>query len=104
MNTTRRHFLQTVVGTASLGLADTAWLRGLAAFSAEPPPNRVRFGPDIEPIIRLIDESARERCVSVFIDQLRRGLPYRRFLAGAFFACVWKVHSHHDVYKIHAVL
>ena len=103
MTTTRRRFLQTVAGTASLGLADAAWLRGLAAFSAELPPNKVRFGPEIEPIVRLIEETPRERCVAVFIDQLRRGLPYRRFLAGAFFACVRKVHSHHDVYKIHAV-
>jgi hypothetical protein len=103
MDATRRRFLQTVAGTASLGLADGAWLRGLAAFGADPPPDKVRFGPDIEPIVRLIEETPRERCVPVFIDQLRRGLPYRRFLAAAFFACVRKVHCHHDVYKIHSV-
>lgn len=103
MNTTRRRFLQTVAGTASLGLTDLPWLRGLAAFGAEPPPDKVRFGPDIEPIVRLIEETPRERCVPVFIEQLRRGLPYRRFLAAAFFACVRKQHCHHEVYKIHSV-
>jgi len=41
--------------------------------------------------------------VAAFIDRLRRGLPYRRFLAAAFFAGVRKRHSHHEVYKIHAV-
>ena len=103
MTTTRRRFLRTVAGTASLGLVDVSWLHGLAAFGAEAPPEMVRFGPEIEPIVRLIEETPRERCVPVFIDQLRRGLPYRRFLAAAFFACVRKTHSHHDVYKIHSV-
>lgn len=101
--TTRRRFLQRVGGTASLGLVDVSWLRGLAAIGAEPPPDRVQFGPEIEPLVRLIEETPRERCVEVFIDQLRRGLPYRRFLAATLFACVRRQHSHHDVYKIHSV-
>ena len=103
MKTARRRFLQTVAGAASCGLVDLSWLRGLASFGAEPPPDKVQFGPDIEPIVRLIEETPRERCVEVFIDQLRRGLPYRRFLAAAFFASVRRQHSHHDVYKIHSV-
>jgi hypothetical protein len=78
-------------------------LGGLAALAGEPPPAKVRFGPDIEPIVRLIEETPRERCVEVFVDQLRGGLPYRRFLAAAFFACVRREYSHHEVYKIHAV-
>ncbi|HMF11699.1 MAG TPA: hypothetical protein VKE94_05315, partial [Gemmataceae bacterium] len=75
----------------------------LAAFGAEPPPATMRFGPDIEPIVRLIEETPRDRCVGVFIDQLRRGLPYRRFLAAVFFAGIRRYRSHHDVYKIHSV-
>jgi hypothetical protein len=103
MNHTRRRFLQGVAGTASLGLADVPGLGGLTAFAAERPPDKVRFGKDIEPIVRLIEETPRERCVAVFIDQLRRGLSYRRFLAAAFFAAIQKKHSHHEVYKIHSV-
>src|SRR5207248_616822 len=89
--------------TTSLGLAGVPTLGGLAAFAAERPPDKVRFGPDIEPIVRLIEETPRNKCVAVFIEQLRRGLPYRRFLAAAFFAGIRKLHSHHDVYKIHSV-
>jgi hypothetical protein len=63
----------------------------------------MRFGPDIEPIVRLIEETPRDRCVAVFLDQLRRGLPYRRFLAAVFFAGIRRYQSNHDVYKIHAV-
>src|SRR5690242_644719 len=103
MNKTRRRFLQGVVGTASLCLAEVPRLGGLSAFAAQRPPDKVRFGKDLEPIVRLIEETPRERCVAVFIDQLRRGLSYRRFLAAAFFACIRKKHSHHEVYKIHSV-
>ena len=51
MKTARRRFLQTVAGTASLGLVDVSWLRGLASFGAEPPPDKVQFSPDLEPLV-----------------------------------------------------
>src|SRR5262249_14297266 len=103
MNATRRRFLQTVAGAASLGLPDLPLLGELATFGAEPPPATMRFGTDLEPVVRLIEETPREKCVAVFIDQLRCGLPYRRFLAAVFFAGVRRHRSHHDVYKIHSV-
>jgi hypothetical protein len=103
MSTTRRRFLQTAAGAASLGLPNVPLPGGLAAFGAAPPPVTMRFGPDIEPIVRLIEETPRDRCVAVFLDRLRRGLPYRRFLAAVFFAGVRRHRSHHDVYKIHSV-
>jgi hypothetical protein len=39
----------------------------------------------------------------VFLDELRRGLPYRQFLAASLFAGIRRTHSNHEVYKIHAV-
>jgi hypothetical protein len=78
-------------------------LGGLTALPQESPPEKVRFGPDIEPIVRIIEETPRERCVEVLIGKLRDGLPYRRLLAGSFFAGIRKAYSHHEVYKIHAV-
>src|SRR5437762_2149719 len=86
MNTTRRRFLQMAAGTASLCLVDAPVLCGLRAFGAEPPPEKVRFGPDLEPIVRLMEETPRENCVRVFVEELRRGLPYRRFLAASLLA------------------
>src|SRR5438552_19131129 len=102
MATTRRRFLQTVAGAASLGLPNVPFLGELAAFGAEPPPATMRFGPDLEPVVRLIEETPRDRCVAVFLDQLRRGLPYRRFLAAVFFAGIRRSSSHHDAHKIHS--
>src|SRR6516162_716498 len=103
MNTARRRFLQAVAGAAPLGLPNVPLLGELAAFAAAPPPAKVRFGPDLEPVVRLIEDTPRDKCVAVFLDQLRQGLPYRRFLAAVFFAGVRRHRSHHDVYKIHAV-
>src|SRR6516165_8790430 len=103
MDATRRRFLQTAAGAASLGLPDLPLLGELAAFAAEPPSATMRFGPDLEPVVRLIEDMPRDKCAAVFIDQLRRGLPYRRFLAAVFFAGVRRYRSHHDVYKIHSL-
>jgi hypothetical protein len=50
-----------------------------------------------------MEETPREQCVRVFLAELRRGLPYRRFLAASLFAGIRRTHSHHEVYKIHAV-
>src|SRR5262245_38923769 len=101
MNTTRRRFLQTAA--VSLGLPGVPFLGELAAFGAEPPPATMRFGPDLEPVVRLIEETPSDKCIAVFLDQLREGLPYRRFLAAVFYAGVRRHSSHHDVYKIHSV-
>jgi hypothetical protein len=103
MNTSRRRFLQTAAGAATLGLPHVPLFGELAVFGDEPPPATMRFGRDLEPVVRLIEETPRNRCVAVFLDQLRRGLPYRRFLAAVFFAGIRRYRSHHDVYKIHAV-
>lgn len=54
MNTTRRRFLQTTSCVASACLTDGMGLSGLSAFGAEPPPEKLRFGPGLEPIVRLI--------------------------------------------------
>jgi hypothetical protein len=106
MHTTRRRFLETAAGSASAGLADLTLLNGLRALRAAEPapvPQKVRFGPDIEPLVRLIEETPRSRCVLALIEELQHGLPYERFMAGVFFAGIRKLNSNHDVYKIQPV-
>jgi len=81
-------------------------LRGLRAFADEKPAAAaatVRFGPDLEPIIRLIEDTPQSDCVRVLIERLHAGLPYRRLLAGVFFAGIRRLNSYHDVYKIQPV-
>ena len=96
MQTTRRWLLKTMAGTASLGLADVTSLCGLCAVAEDksgPAPTTVTFGPDIEPIVRLIEETPRSACVRVLIEQLKLGLPDHRLLAGVFFAGIRRLHS-----------
>jgi hypothetical protein len=64
-----------VAGAASLGLPNVPLLGELSVFGAEPPAATMRFGPDLESVLRLIEETRRDKCVAVFLDQLRRGLP-----------------------------
>jgi hypothetical protein len=103
MTTGRRQFLQVAAGAASLCLADGAGLSSLAAFGAESIDEKIRFGPDLEPIVRLMEETPREECVRVFVAELRRGLPYRKLLAASLFAGIRRARSNHEVYKIHAL-
>src|SRR5262249_51168692 len=105
MPTTRRRFLQTIAGTATLGLTDVATLERLRIFADEksPVPEKVRFGPDIEPIVRLIEETPRAGCARVPIGHLQKGFPYPPLLAGVFFAGTPPLNSSHDVYKIQPV-
>jgi hypothetical protein len=110
---TRRHFLQTVATTGTaLGLGDFAALGPLGPASADEArvtPELVRFSPDIEPVVRLIEETPQDRCVAAMVEQLRRGLPYRQFLAALYLAAIraakWYGGFHgydHNAYVVHS--
>src|SRR5262245_32871998 len=86
----RRYFLHSAATAgAALGLGEWAGLLPLSpatAGDARVTPDLLRFSPDIEPIVRLIEETPRAKCPAMMIEQLERGLPYRRFLAAMFLA------------------
>lgn len=104
MNTTRRRFLQTT-SVAALGLADLSSLCTLTVAGVDEPkgPSEpIRFGPDLEPIVRLIEETPRDKCVPALVEQLRGGLPYRRFLAAIFLAAIRTRDHGHSAYLVHS--
>jgi hypothetical protein len=108
---TRRHFLQTgaIAGTA-LGLGTFAALGPANADEAKVTPDLVRFGPDIEPVVRLIERTPQDQCVAAVVEQLRKGLPYRHFLAALYLAAIraarWHgdgIHGYdHSAYVVHS--
>jgi hypothetical protein len=106
---TRRRFLA-AAGAASLGDFAALWPLGPAtADEARVIPGLVQFGPDMEPIVRLIETTPEERCVAVMVEQLRNGLPYRHFLAALYLAAIraakWhgQVHAYdHNAYIVHS--
>ena len=95
---TRRRFLQAAAATGA-GLSGVSFFRRARGGETNEP---IRFGPDLEPIVRLIEETPREHCVAALAGQLRAGLPQRRFLAAVFLAALRKQNSHHSVYLVHS--
>ena len=67
-------------------------------------PDAVRFRPEIEPVVRWIEETPRERALEVAIGHLKGGLSYRDLLAGLFLAGIRNVKPHPVGFKFHAVL
>ena len=105
---TRRDFLKSSAEAGLLlGCVTPKALAALAPQErgqAKVTPDLVRFTPDVEPIVRLIEETPREKCFDMMVEQLRRGLPYRNFLAALFLAGVRDVKPHPVGFKFHCVL
>jgi hypothetical protein len=102
VTSTRRHFLQ---ASAAMGLGPWAALVPFGpatAQEAQVTPNLVRFSPDIEPIVRLIEETPRDKCVAAVIEQLRKGLPYRNLLAALYLANVRTGIINHPLAVLHS--
>ena len=105
-NLTRRRFLQnSASAVAAVGLGEWGALLPLSPVSADEArvtPDLVRFGPEIEPVVRLIEDTPREKCPAVMIEQLRQGLPYRRFLAALYLANIRTSVVDHPLAVLHS--
>ncbi|WP_391560937.1 twin-arginine translocation signal domain-containing protein [Roseimaritima multifibrata] len=105
----RRNFLrQTAMATAA-GVPALAGLEGLGAVSAaesQLPAGSVRFNDDVEPLIRLIEETPRQRVIEEVADRVRKGnVQYRQLLAALLLAGIRNVQPRPSVgHKFHAVL
>src|SRR6184192_2144360 len=106
--TTRRHFLKTAAGTGALiGLGDLGFLsqlRPVSAVEARLDPDIVRFRPDIEPLVRLLEDTPRERLLEEVAARIKRGLSYRDLLAALLLAGVRNIQPRPVGFKFHAVL
>jgi hypothetical protein len=104
---TRREFLKSsaqagiLLGSVTPGALGA--LAPQARSQAQVTPDLVRFTPDVEPIVRLIEETPREKCFDMMVEQLRCGLPYRNFLAALFLAGIRDVSPHPPGFKFHCV-
>ena len=102
----RREFLQTAAGVGLVGCSGTVpflSLSPLTAAEASVTPDIVRLNPAIEPVVRLIENTPREKCFQMMTEQLRRGLPYRQFLAALFLAGIRNVNPQPPGFKFHCV-
>ncbi len=67
-------------------------------------PDAVRFRPEIEPVVRWIEETPREKALEVAVEHLKDGLSYRDLLAGLFLAGIRNIKPHPVGFKFHAVM
>ena len=103
----RRSFLGTGVG-AFLGCREHAFVAGLSPVSAAEArvdPGIVRFDPAIEPLVRLLEQTPRERLLEEVAAKIKKGLTYRETLAALLLAGIRNVQPRPSVgFKFHAVL
>jgi hypothetical protein len=91
-----------------LGLGDLGFLSRLRPVSAEEAsldPRVVRLQPEIEPLVRLLEETPRDRLLETVGARVQKGLSYREVLAALLLAGVRNVQPRPSVgHKFHAVL
>ena len=101
----RRTFLQ---ASAALGVGGLAFLDALPAVAAEDAkldPKLVRLDADIEPLVRLVEDTPREKLLEEIGARVKKGLAYRDVLAALLLAGVRNIKPRPSVgFKFHAVL
>src|SRR5580704_5228188 len=107
-SSTRRDFFKTAAAGSVLGLSDLGFLSGLPAVSAkdaELDPKVVKLHPEIEPLVRLLEETPREKLLEEVASRIHKGTTYREVLAALLLAGVRNVEPRPQVgFKFHAVL
>lgn len=105
----RRDFLQSAaVGGVLAGLGELSFLsqlRPVVAAESQLDPNVVRLDAGIEPVVRLLEETPREKLFEVVGQRIKNGLTYREVLAALLLAGVRNIQPRPSVgFKFHAVL
>ncbi len=104
----RRRFLKAAAATgAAFGLGDLSFLARLpriTAAEAQLDPKVVRFGPDIEPVVRFLEDTPREKLLEQVAIRIHHGLTYREVLAALLLAGVRNIQPRPIGFKFHSVL
>lgn len=104
----RRSFIRNsaAIGlTSALGdLAFLSQLPRVSAAEAKLPTRLVQFHPDIEPLVRLLENTSRERVLEEVAGKIKQGTSYREILAALQLAGVRNIQPRPVGFKFHAVL
>ena len=104
----RRTFLRTAAGAGALAsVGDFGFLsqlRPVSAADAKVDPRMVKFHPDIEPLVRLLEDTPRERVLEEVASRITRGTAYREVLTALLLAGVRNIQPRPIGFKFHAVL
>jgi hypothetical protein len=104
----RRTFVTGAVKAGALAaLGDFAFLHKLPPVSADevqPTRNRVQLSSDIEPLVRLLEDTPRERVIEAVVQRIRGGTSYQDLLSAVMLAGVRGIRPRPVGFKFHAVL
>src|SRR5437879_10739350 len=104
----RREFVTNAARAGVIaGLGDFAFLRGLPPVSADEvnrTRNMVRLSADIEPLVRLLEDTPRERLLDQVAERVRNGTSYQELLTAVMLAGVRGIQPRPVGFKFHAVL
>jgi hypothetical protein len=104
----RRQFAQgAVAGGLLAGLGDFGFLSKIGPVSAAESKLRsgmVQFRPEIEPLVRLLEETPRDALLEEIGSRIHRGLSYREVLTALLLAGIRNVQPRPVGFKFHAVL
>src|SRR5262245_24612364 len=107
-SSTRRDFVKgTLTAGALAGLGDFAFLRHLPSVNAAEAgvsPATVQFSPDIEPLVRLIEETPREKLLEAATAKVRAGTSYQQLLSAVLLAGVRNIQPRPVGHEFHCVL
>jgi hypothetical protein len=105
---TRRRFVNSAVqGGVLAGLADFSFLDHLPSAGANAPPNLPKIATvasDVEPLVRLIEETPRKELLDKIGEEIRKGTSYQQLLSAVFLAGVRGIQPRPVGFKFHAVL
>ncbi len=103
----RREFLKQSAATAAVvGLGDLGVLaptQTAHAAQTKLAPMKIHFDPETDRLAQLIQRTSRDRVIPVMVEQLRRGLSHRRFLAALFRTAQRYHRSEHQILVAHSV-
>jgi hypothetical protein len=104
----RREFVGGALTAGTLaGIGDFGFLTGLhpvAADEAKPNKDKVQLTPDMEPLVRLIEETPRDKLLESVAEKVKKGTSYQQLLAAVLLAGVRGIKPRPVGFKFHAVL
>jgi hypothetical protein len=104
----RRSFVaRSLAAGAAAGSGPLAFLDSLPAVSAadaRPNPAVVQFSPEIEPLVRLIEDTPREHLIAAAAERVRQKMSYQELLAAVLLAGVRNLKPRPVGFEFHAVL
>lgn len=107
LSVSRRKFLSVATSSAAVGAVaiQPACFPLLRAEDVKVDPGMVRFRPEIEPLVKLLEDTPREQIIDVVSQAIRSGTSYRELLSALFLAGIRNVQPRPSVgFKFHSVL